>query len=218
MKAVLMLLPFLSIAAAAAPFAQTRVSIPDFDQVVPQDAFARVAEAGGVALVLENCPAGPALVSARGVSGRLPVVLDRLTDALGCAWSERDGVVSIRHADTSLAALQPRQPDTASVTQPASGGGMATGAPSSPVMAPGLTAVVPTLLKLAYGDHLAYALRDFLRGHGMALVWGAGDAGGVTTVTGEYTGDNPLAAVDAVLRAHGLYGIYARSNKTLYVR
>ena len=92
---------------------------------------------------------------------------------------------------------------------------VATPKPEEPVKALSHAAFT---LKLTSADLAAYALRDFLRGHGLALVWGAGDVGSVATVSGEYTGDTPLAVADAVLRAHGLHGTYARSDKTLYVR
>lgn len=237
------LLPF---AVNAAPFAQTRVSVPDFEQVMPQDAFTRVARAGGVTLVLEGCPVNPALVSASGVSGRLPVVIDRLVAGLGCAWSESNGVVTVRGVQAGAPERPIASPTRMSPSStPANGGAPAVlatpkGPPAPVSAAPTIPAdtvaqkpaekaaekpdssvkpAAPSItLRLAGSDIPTYALRDFLVSHGMSLIWGAGDVASVATVPGDYSGDSALAVVNTLLRAHGLSGIYAHSNKTLYVR
>ncbi|MDP2835172.1 MAG: hypothetical protein Q8Q28_18090 [Pseudomonadota bacterium] len=200
-----------------------------------------------------------ALVTAKDVSGRLPVVLDKLTQSLGLVWEETNGTVVVRKKRTepkpagavSVAPAAPvvpsptapavvaqaKQPETLPVPpQPApalpvkpadplvatstpADKTAAAAAPKPDEPAKGVEPPRPAFtLKLSSTDLAAYALRDFLRGQGMVLVWGAGDVGSVATVAREYTGDTPLAVADAVLRAHGLHGIYARSDKTLYVR
>lgn len=188
-------------------FEQRRVTLADFDRLPPQAALSRVAEAGGFRLVLE-CPAAAGPVSAKGVSGRLPVVLDRLTRAIGCTWSEQGGVVTVR-APLPAVVLPPP-----AVTE----GGMPlkpTGLPEPAISAPLAPPSMPTLT-LAPGDALTFALRDFLRTHNMNLVWGAGE--GIATIPGHYTAATAEAVVDAVLKAHSLRGYYARSLQTVYVK
>lgn len=213
------------------------------------------AQAGMVIAIHEGVHA---LVTAKDVSGRLPVVLDKLTFSLGLVWEEQNGTVIVRKKRTeqkpagavSVAPAAPvvsvptapavvaqaKQPETIPVPpQPAAAlpakpvehpvaiatpaGKTAAAAPKPEEPAKAIEQTRPAItLKLTGTDLPAYALRDFLRGHGMALVWGAGDVGSVAAVAREYTGDTPLAVADAVLRAHGLHGIYACSDKTLYVR
>lgn len=240
--------------AQAGNLADARVAGLSFASITAQDAFARIGAQAGVVIAIHDDV--HALITAKEVSGRLPVVLDKLTGSLGLTWEEKDGVVVVRRAEkkpvavvgvtpaapvvsvpaTPTVVAQAKQSETAPVLpQPAAA------LPSKPVEPP-VAAATPAgksaaaapkaeepakeaepprpafILKLAGSDLPAYALRDFLRSHGMALVWGAGDVGSVAPVAREYTGDTPLAVADAVLRAHGLHGIYARSDKTLYVR
>jgi len=213
------------------------------------------AQAGMVIAIHEGVHA---LVTAKDVSGRLPVVLDKLTFSLGLVWEETNGTVVVRKkrieskpagavsaapaapvmsVPTAPAVVaQAKQPETIPVPpQPAAAlpakpveppvaiatpaGKTAAAAPKPEEPAKAIEQTRPAItLKLTGTDLVAYALRDFLRGQGMALVWGAGDVGSVAPIAREYTGDTPLAVADAVLRAHGLHGIYARSDKTLYVR
>ncbi|MDD5389002.1 MAG: hypothetical protein PHD37_06635 [Gallionellaceae bacterium] len=191
---------------------ETRVSGLNFESQPAAEAFAKIAALAGIAITLDDCPPPAARISARDVSGRLPIVLERLTVALGCTWREHNGLVSIQRQ----AADKVEPPPTpvgkvAEASQVAATASATTTSASKPPHA-------PIILKLAVTDFPAYALRDFLRVHGMAMVWGAGDVGSVATVSGDYSGETPLAVIDALLRAHGLQGIYARSNKTLYVR
>lgn len=210
--------------AQAIDFDSQRVSGLDFESITAAEAFSRIATQAGMGVTLDGCPPAGTRVSAKAVSGRLPVVLDRLTAALGCNWRERAGVLYIH-------GTAPAQAQAAPSAKPAD-------APSTPVLAQTVKQpeqqdekakvamkdvppepVAPSIsFRLGSTDIATYALRDFLLDHGMSLVWGAGDVASVTTVPGEYAGDTPLAAVDSLLRAHGLRGVYVRSNKTLYVR
>ena len=218
--------------AHAGNLADARVTRLSFESIPAQEAFARIGAQAGLSIAFQEDV--HALVTARSVSGRLPVVLDRLTASLGLTWEENNGVVVVHRkvAGAKPGAMVGSEPVT---TLPTS---LAPAAPIGPAVASSANSVVATpaaatpkpeepikallhaafTLKLTSSDLAAYALRDFLRGHGLALVWGAGDVGSVATVSGEYTGDTPLAVADAVLRAHALHGIYARSDKTLYVR
>ncbi len=230
-------------AANSADFSERRISGLDFEAVPAAEAFVKIATQAGMVVTLEDCPPADARVSARAVSGRLPVVLDRLTAALGCTWRERAGVVYIHGKAGSPSARLPAAPVSpvgkeaekaatapAAIAQPApdtvpsasdgkASTGVAAGVAIAAITPPALPTTTPSVtLRLGGADIPTYALRDFLHGHGLALVWGAGDVGSVTAIAGDYTGDTPLAAVDALLRAHGLHGVYARSNKTLYVR
>jgi len=238
--------------AQAGNLADTRVTGLSFASIPAQDAFARIgAQAGMVIAIHDDLHA---LVTAKDVSGRLPVVLDKLTGSLGLVWEEKDGTVIVRKkraeqkpiSAVSAPLAAPAMPELmphATVVQPKQAESiplqLAAALPVKPVEPviaasrladkPAASAPKPEepakaveqpafTLKLAGKDLVVYALRDFLRVHGMDMVWGAGDVGSVSAVARDYTGDTPLAVADALLRAHGLQGIFARSNKTLYVR
>jgi len=218
--------------ALCAGLMETRISGLNFESQPAAEAFAKIAAVAGIAITLDDCPPPAARISARDVSGRLPVVLERLTVALGCTWREHNGLVSIQKQAASKVEPPPtpvgKVAETSQVAATSSATSSAT-LPATTTSDSNKTEVggdakaskpqnAPIILKLAVTDFPAYALRDFLRSHGMALVWGAGDVGSVATVSGDYSGETPLAVIDALLRAHGLQGIYARSNKTLYVR
>lgn len=221
--------------AMSASFDAQRVKTLDFESVPAAEVFSRIAAQTGIGVTLDGCPPANARVTANAVSGRLPVVLDRLTAALGCTWRERAGVVYVHGpAPAPFTVKEPAMPSAkpedkvaeTRVTAPATSA--ATAATMAAAQKPVEKAVAkeassatvhPSItVRLGSTDIPTYALRDFLREQGMSLVWGAGDVASVTTVPGEYTGDTPLAAVDTLLRAHGLRGVYVRSNKTLYVR
>jgi len=210
MKRLACALLWLPSVAMCSDFAERRVTGLDFESVPAAEAFARIAAQAGIGVTLDDCPPAGTRVSARAVSGRLPVVLDRLTAALGCTWRERGGAggaVSVLYVQGKTSAPLPAP--TAPMGKPAD---KVAETPAAVPAAPSIT------LRLGSTDIPTYALRDFLLSHGMSLVWGAGTVASVATVPGDYTGDTPLAAVDTLLRAHGLRGVYAHSNKTLYVR
>ena len=81
--------------AQAIDFDSQRVSGLDFESITAAEAFSRIATQAGMGVTLDGCPPAGTRVSAKAVSGRLPVVLDRLTAALGCNWRERAGVLYI---------------------------------------------------------------------------------------------------------------------------
>lgn len=205
--------------AMSASFDAQRVKTLDFESVPAAEAFSRIAVQTGIGVTLDGCPPANARVSANAVSGRLPVVLDRLTAALGCTWRERGGVVYVHALAPAAPSEKPEGKLAETLAAPTT-----TAAAQQPVEkavakeVPPVPAVPAITVRLASTDIPTYALRDFLRRHGMSLVWGAGDVASVATVPGDYSGETPLAAVDTLLRAHGLRGVYVRSNKTLYVR